>query len=202
MKKTGKITRKQYLLLAVFTIPMSCIVMVMLVLLMQGSYTTGYSGFGIDSHGILYVGTDSGIKKYQNGEVIGSVYPQTTRGYSFTVQSDDTLLLSISEKFITMDLDGNVLNMKDYEDDYHLRSEIEKSKRVFVDQKGSVYKVKLPFLRTTVYDQDGKIVFQMPVLDYVMRMLSIFIFIALFTFIPLFLYKVNGTSKRNQAVIH
>lgn len=196
------ISAKQVLALALFSFIMFMLLLVIFMIHMQGLFTYQYSGFGIDSHGILYVGTDSGIKKYQNGEVIGSVYPQTTRGYSFTVQSDDTLLLSVSDKFITMDLDGNVLNMKDYEDDYHLQSEIEKSNRVFVDQKGSVYKVKLPFLRTTVYDQDGKIVFQMPVLDYVMRILHIFIFIAFFTFIPLFLYKVNGTSKRNQAVIH
>ena len=126
MKVTVKVTKKQIYILAIFSIIIFIFFLSISILHSKGLYTVQYSGFGIDSHGTLYVGTDLGIKKYQNDIESGNINPQTSRGYSFTMQNNDTILLSVSDEFITMDLDGNVLSRKDYNGDYNLKSEIEK----------------------------------------------------------------------------
>ena len=196
MKVTVKVTKKQIFILAIFSIIIFIFFLSISILHSKGLYTVQYSGFGIDFHGTLYVGTDLGIKKYQNDIESGNINPQTSRGYSFTMQNNDTILLSVSDEFITMDLDGNVLSRKDYNGDYNLKSEIEKSRRSFEDQKGSIYTVKLPFLRTTVYNQNDEVIFQMPELDYSIRIMTIFVFIIMFVFIPCFVIKAIFAQRK------
>ena len=152
----------------------------------------------MDSHRILYVGTDSGIKKYKDEEVIGEIHQQTSRGYSFIVQSDNTILLCTGYEFITMNTDGTVLNRTDVDGNTRLKSEIRKSKCVFYDVNGLAYSVNHPFLRTTVYDENGMVVFQMPLLDYFIRILKIFVSLGFFIFGFWFLTVANKSRSTAQ----
>ena len=201
MKKAIRLPTKLIVALAISSWFFFIIFLTFFILHSLGIYTHQYSGFGIDTNGILYVGTDSGIKKYHNSEVIGEIYQQTSRGYSFTVQSDDTILLSTGYEFITMNSNGTVLIRTDVDGNTRLESEIRKSNRVFYNVNGSAYSVKHPLLRTTVYDESGKIVFQMPLLDYCFRILMIVFAIGFLIFGFWFIIRVNKLRNKVQTVL-
>ena len=81
-----------------------------LVLMNTGRVSITYSGFGVDSAGVLYVGKEGVIEKYDGNKMIGEISPQTSRGYAFTVKEDDTILLSTADMVYKLDLSGKVLD--------------------------------------------------------------------------------------------
>ena len=51
-----------------------------------GITTFSYTGFAVDSCGIVFIGKDSIIEKYFDGKKIAELDPKTSRGYAFTIQ--------------------------------------------------------------------------------------------------------------------
>lgn len=75
----------------------------------QCSVTISYKGFGIDSKGTLYIGKDSVIEKVNDGKVMVTISPKTSREYAFAIKEDDTILLSTASTVYTLDLSGNAI---------------------------------------------------------------------------------------------
>ena len=66
--------------------------------------------------------------------MIGSISPKTSRGYAFTIQKDDTILLSTASSIYTLDLSGNVI---DKQEDVGTKTfnELQKAKKIFITQE-------------------------------------------------------------------
>ena len=149
--------------------------------------TLSYSGFGLDSSGVLYIGTDSSIEKYLNGEQIGKIL-KPSRGYAFAVQNDDTILLSTASIVYTMDLDGNILTQRE-DIGTETFNQLQKKNKLFLANDGKTYRLKLIFGRTCVVSEEGEMIYQMPLLDYIASSVFFCSIFANFIVIPIIVYK-------------
>ena len=95
--------------------------------------------YAVDSAGQVYVGVNSKITVYQDGEPVRSFSPGTTRGYKFTMLENDTLLVSLGSDMHTMDLEGNILERFDRDDGTY--SHIALSFGKFVSPTGDTYQL-------------------------------------------------------------
>ncbi|MHB8963504.1 MAG: hypothetical protein ACYC5K_10170, partial [Saccharofermentanales bacterium] len=96
-------------LLVIYIAIMGPILIACLSMIISGLVTLSLSGFAFDSSGRLYLGKDAAIEVYEGGTLKYRISPMTSRGYIFTIQSDDTILLSTSSVVYTMNLNGEVL---------------------------------------------------------------------------------------------
>lgn len=139
-----------------------------------------FCGFGVDSTGNLYVGYGQRIEIYNNQVKVYEIRNRyTSRGYVFTVQSDDTLLLGTGTTLITLSLDGELIEK--VEDYTGKTSNLRASKRVFLTD-GKAYTASRSFGRLQI-SQGEEIVYQQPLPYYVLYLLS-------FVFVPLFVVNV------------
>ena len=98
-----------------------------------------YNGFGVDSAGRLYVGRGHHIEVWEDGQRVNTIRKGTSRGYVFTVQEDDTILLAMGHSVMVMDLEGTTI-LKDWEDERQETSDLlEENKFVFTDVTGAQY---------------------------------------------------------------
>lgn len=139
-----------------------------LILMNVGNVSITYSGFGVDASGVLYVGKEGVIEKYDNGKKIGEISPQTSRGYAFTVKEDDTILLSTADMVYKLDLSGKVLD--EWEDEGTSTFNDLQYIRKFVAKDGRQYAMKLHFGRTVICLGED-VIYKMPMLDYIVRIL-------------------------------
>ncbi len=154
------------------------------VLMSMGTVSITYSGFGVDSSGVLYVGKESVIEKYKDGKMIGTISPQTTRGYAFTIQKDDTILLSTASMVYKLDNSGNILD--EWEDEGTSTFNDLQFIRKFTAKDGRKYVMKSLFGRTVIYCND-EIIYQMPLLDYIVKILWFSCFLIGFVFAVMFI---------------
>lgn len=152
-------------------------------LIISGKVALFYSGFAIDSSDVLYVGTDAKIQKFYDGELIGTISPKTTRGYAFTIQKNDTILLSTASSVYIMDLSGNVID-KHEDIDTKIFNELQKSKNTFTSQSNREYVMKSQLGRTTIYSEKD-IIYQMPMMDYIIKILFFAAIISTFVVVPI-----------------
>ena len=75
----------------------------------QINETTRY-GFAVDSIGQVYVGKKEKIEVYCNGNLVRTIHPGTNRGYAFTIQKDQTILLAAGGMVDVLDLEGKLLD--------------------------------------------------------------------------------------------
>ena len=165
-----------------------------LFLIFTGTVTLFLHGFAVDSYGKLYLGKDSKIEVYDNSVLDYTISSMTSRGYAFTIQADDTILLSTSTIVYTLDLHGNVLNEEEDVDTKVINS-LEKRKKIFYSSNGDKYILKSPWGRTEIVlerDDDIDIIYQMPILDYVVRIVMLIVFVCFFIFIPMI---ITDTDK-------
>lgn len=187
MKNTGRLF---VYLFSVFPILAIC-----LVLIITGKVSISYSsGFGVDSSGILYLGTDTEIKKIYNGETVASISPQTSRGYMFTVQKDDTILLSTGSYVYVTDLSGNVINEK--EDPYtRTFNELQSTKNKFIASDNREYVMRSRFGRKIIYSGD-EVIYKMPLADYIVKIVFVLIFSGFIVFISLSVKEWYAVRKK------
>lgn len=159
-----------------------------LVLLISGNVTMFYNGFGIDSSGVLYVGKNLKIEKYLDGKVFATINPKTSRGYVFTIQKDDTILLSNGSTAYTLDLSGNVIN-KQEDTGTKIYNELRKGKNAFTTSEGKTYVINSRIGRTIVTSEEGIVVYEMPLLDYIVKLTFFFMMLSIFIFVPIIVYK-------------
>ena len=102
-------TFKQYKLVWIIAPILGVIMLICLFLYASGTVSLSMHGISVDHSGRLYVGEDHRIVVVDGGEIAGTITPPTAEAYLFTVQADDTILLSTSSKAYWMDLSGGIL---------------------------------------------------------------------------------------------
>lgn len=154
------------LVLIVFTTWM--LILMYVLCLSTGLICASYNGFAVDSNNYIYVGKNNTIEVQDgNGNKIREFSSVTDRGYKFTVNSNNEILLSTGDFLYTIDTEGNIKNKSEvhsYEDDLH---GVTRTK--FITSDGTVYKMRGLLLRTCIYRVDGNkktVVFKMPMFDY------------------------------------
>lgn len=176
--------------LAVVSIFLFCAIVPCLFLVITGTVQLSISSFAVDSKERLYVGTTKGINIYDNGELVDSINPKTSRTYRFTITEEDRILLSTSDKIYLMDLEGNVLETKeDLGADVY--NQLSYKKRTFTSPNGDIYKLH-SFGRSKIIKNENEVVFQMTGLSTVTK------YILRIAFIVLLLYLVTMLIRRSK----
>ena len=154
-------------------------------LFVTGIVSFGFNGFGVDSSGKIYVGIGHKIEVFEDGKKILTIKKGTSRGYCFTIQKDDTILLAGGEDVFIFDLCGKhtIAQWKDPSIEDHL----EENMYSFVTSGGDVYSATSPMGRLTIY-HDEKPIYKMPLQDYVGTILF-------FISIPFFVISVYLEKK-------
>lgn len=174
-------------MLVIYLIIVWPIVLACFLSMISGHVSISYSGFAIDSSDNLYVGKESKIEKYHDGVFIETINPKTSRGYAFTILDNDTILLSTASTVYTLDLDGNVISERE---DFGTKTfnSLQHQKK-FTAANGKTYFLKSSFGRKQIVSEDGDVIYNMPVKDYIVKLLIITAFISVFIFIPIIIYK-------------
>ena len=161
------------------------VMLISISLIGSGTVVTSYEGFALDSNENLYLGEYSKINVY-------SVDAHTSRAYAFTIQNDEILISTAETVYIT-DLSGNVINS--YKDtDTSLFNELKSNKDSF-SLNGSTYKMQKNFGRSRIVKDDGKVIYQMPLLDYIVK---IGILISMLWLAVLAIYLVISFRKKAE----
>lgn len=142
------------------------VMLISISLIGSGTVVTSYEGFALDSNENLYLGVYGKINVYKDGSLLYSVDAHTLRAYAFTIQNDK-ILISDAETVYIMDLNGNVISS--YEDaDTSLFNKLKKDKNSF-SLNGNTYKIQKNFGRSRIVKDNGKVIYQMPILDYIVK---------------------------------
>lgn len=122
----------------------------------------------------------------------------TSRAYLFTVQADDTILLSTSTDVYVLDLNGEVISRQPDEGTKTFNSL--QWKRKFTAADGDVYYKQWNFGRTRIdrVGNTGKYtVYIMPVGEYILKLLVIFAWICFMVTFPVCRLKAKGKSIKD-----
>ena len=185
---------KTFKSLVIFVAVIGPIMFTCLFLIITGTVTIFLSGFAVDTDNRLYLGKDSRIEVFDNGILDHTISPKTSRGYIFTIQSDNTILVSTGSIVYNLDIDGNVILQ---EEDFRSRVyyAIKKNGNPYYANNGEKYVLKYPWGRTEIIHEGNdqtEIIYQMPVLDYVTEILLVISIISLFIFIPRLILKIRN----------
>ena len=177
------------------------IIMFFLFMIITGKVCVSYEGFAVDSESNLYLGKDYAIEVLnENGEVLRNIFPFTSRGYKFTVTTDNTIIISTGEYLYTTDLLGNLIDKKtisDYTDDK--LNNINSHK--FTTSNGTVYVMKNFLLRTYIYrlEESQKVtVYKMPIFDYIVKLSAIMCFVSIIIVVPICIIKWRKMIKNTK----
>lgn len=164
------------------------IVIFCLITLMTGKACISYKGFAIDGDSNIYLAKDGVIDVLNpQGEILRTISPYTTRDYKFTLTSDNTIRICTGDYIYQTDLSGNLISKKELSDST-LDERIEMSRHKYVASNGTVYTMKNSLLRTYIYRMDGAqrtVVYQMPIFDYVVKVLAIVSFLSFIIVVPI-----------------
>ena len=127
-------------------------------------------GFGLDSSGVLYLGMNDQIVKYQGQEKISSI-PILFRAYAFEIRLDDTILCSDAKDSYVMNLEGRILQVieKTGSKEYN---RILSEKKAFIANDGQEYGMSTPFGRRVIKTRDGVIIWKTPIKDYLIHLIG------------------------------
>ena len=173
---------------------------------MTGVVCTSYQGFAVDNNHNIYLGKNRDIEVLNDqGIYINKIHPMTSRGYRFTLVDDSEIWISTGDHFYKKDLSDHMIEEKPislHTDDPLIGINFFTSRK-FTASNGTEYRMKLHFLRTHIYRYDGEkqiSVYTMPVLDFIVRMIKIWIFL---TFPVVFLIGIiksrQSYEKEKQA---
>ena len=181
-------------MLVIYLIIVWPIMLVCFLSMIAGHVSVIYNGFAIDSLDNLYVGKQTKIEKYYEGELIDTINPHSSRTYAFTIQNDEIILSNTSAVYI-MDLDGNVISKHE---DFETKTfnELQHQKK-FTTADGKTYFLKSSFGRKKVVSEDGNVIYNMPVKDYIVKLMFIAVFVISFIFVPTMIYK-----SRKEKISH
>ena len=128
------------------------------------------NGFGIDSSGTVYLGFNEKIMKYKDGEKIGRI-TKLPRGYAFEIYPDDTIHCASSSDTYIMDLNGNEIEIikNTGTKEYH---RMLREKNIFLASDGQKYEMRNPFGRRIITSEDGDMIWQMPLWDYLLFVIA------------------------------
>lgn len=133
-------------------------------LTMTHTVLLGYYGFAVDSSGNLYLGLDHQISVYSDGELIRTITTGTSRGFAFTIEDGDNLILSTSTVIYEMDLYGNVIEKSE---DENARKFLKMQRnKYFTTEDGCRYECKnvLGYIQIL---SEGEVIYKMPTWHYI-----------------------------------
>lgn len=163
-----------------------------------GKVCIDYYGFAVDDVGNIYLGMNSTMKVFDSdGDLLRSISPPTSRGYQFSILNN-RIVLYTGTFFYTMDLEGNVIEKVEITDENRLHlPEIRENK--CITSNGTVYLLKSRFFRSRIYRvEDNKkiMVYEMPLLDYAVKLIQVACCLGMVIGIPCFILKSRGTSLK------
>lgn len=173
--------KKMYRYLAIFGFSICSIIFPCLILIFTGTATPFIHCFAVDASDRLYIGTDSDIYVYDNGIMIGTINPHTSRGYMFTINEEQLIVLSTASKVHLMDLNGTILQTHDDPGAY-MYNQIQYKKRTFVSANGDEYKLIGEFGWTRIIKNRSELIYQISVLSFMVKVLIAVAAVALFLF--------------------
>lgn len=153
-----------------------------------------WDGFAVDENGLLYIGHTGEIDVIDQDYSIYILDVPTTRGFQFTIENGDTITVYTGAHSYKLDLAGNIL--EEAEPKWNLGI---KRNGPFTALNGLTYYMVSPWGRPQImYMLNGAetIVYQMPLKNYIGRILFIFVFIGQFYCVFTFLYWKYRRSKK------
>ena len=161
--------------------------------LMSGDAHIDYSGIAVHKDGNLYIGSEGNRtegKMYvidPSGNLVETFKVPAYSPYEFTV-TETGVLVNTNSYIYTLDLHGRVIKREEFSGPMRNLT----SPKEVVTEDGKVYTMKTHFLRTIVQVQEGETVstiFEMPMLDYVVRIMTRAVLLAIFIYVPFALYR-------------
>lgn len=136
----------------------------------SGRVAMRYVGFALDSAERLYVGKDTGIEVYENGNKIRTISPPSSRDYVFTVSDDkivSSVVTSAGNMIYVMNLEGEIIEKR--AESYGTYREMDRNSKRFVSESGNEYISSSYLGYYRIMRSDGVCVYSMPVLDYIVN---------------------------------
>lgn len=159
-----------------------------LILTFSDMVSVTFNGVAVDSKKHLYVGKDDKIEIYENGELLKMLKTKTDKVYYFTVQSDDTILISNGMMVYIIDFDENILDS--YKDvNSRTYSKLKNSKDVFTASDGTNYYRKSHFGKNIIVDSKDNQLYETPAFDYSIKLTVLIVFISWIILIPITIIK-------------
>lgn len=161
-----------------------------MILTLSGTVTFSYNGFAIDETGSLYIGQYEYLVVYDQGHMIKKIPLMTSKGYSFTIR-DNHLVVAANAKIYTTDLNGKILS----EEDDRLTqtyNELYRRRKSFETVDGQVYKSTNwlgYYIIWNINKQSSKIIYQMPIFDYIVKVIFIMTCIGMVTYFIIVLFS-------------
>ncbi len=163
-----------------------------------GKASVTMSGYAIDSSGNLYIGKEYEIQVYDSGILKYTINPQTSRAYVFTMDSNDRIILSTASTVYTMSLQGDVLSeIEDYGTSTY--NKLASRKRFFTAANGDKYTLVSILGRFVILRNNREIIYKMPVLDYVVKMLWWLVYLSSLVIVPIILVKWRRWDRKSSA---
>lgn len=161
---------KQFSKFLLVIIPINIIII--FVLTTSGLVSLVTHSFAVDSSGKLYVGKDSKIEVYRD-ELLLYKITNLPRGFFFTIEVDDTILLSDGSTVYVMDLNGNILSQRE---DNNGETHIELlNKKTYISKNGEEYRKQSNWGRVEIVhivNNYDIVIYRMPLLDYIVLILA------------------------------
>lgn len=189
-------SNKKIISIAVFTVAVALVGFCCVIALITGAAQPFILCFSVDSQELLYVGLDGRIEVYENGTIVNTISPQTSLGYVFTVQEDDTILLSTASEVFLLDLSGNVLDS--WEDrGTQTYNQIQKQKKETISINGSQYTSECVLGWSRIVRNDSETVYRISALSFCIKVLT---YITVLGLIALVIYVINGNEERKVSL--
>jgi len=150
--------------------PNGLIMMFSMFMLISGIAQPFIPRFALDSSERLYIGYNQEIAVFDGNQKIDSISPQTSRGYGFTINPDDTIFICTGDRSYLTDLNGNILEVFD---DINLTTnyEILHKGKSFTNIDGDEFKIKSPLGYTRIVKNDSDIIFRISPFSFVVKLL-------------------------------
>ena len=139
---------------------------------LTGAIVVSYYGFAVDNDGLLYVGKNSKIDVYDNGEYVETLY-RTTYGYRFTIQDEHLYIASGGLVEIT-DLSGILIKTVNDSNRNELMR-LNKQKKVVITEDARYVATNIfGFYKITKYNNDGgrEVIYHKPIFDFVLSLVG------------------------------
>lgn len=149
---------------------------------LTGICTISYNGFAVDYKGSLYIGFPEGkIKVFEDKQYVKTIFSGTNKGYDFTIVDGDKIYVYIAPQGYFLDLNGKRIDSP-YDEYTNLR-EFRPDKKEFVFDDNVIYKQQFNMGRTKfikISDGDVETIYEMPMVDYIVKVVLIMGYILAF----------------------
>lgn len=176
--------------LATFSVLFFCIIVTCLTLILSGAVNLSIHSFAVDTNHRLYVGTENKILVYQNGELVNTINPHTSKGYMFTICEDETIMLAAPSKVYIMDLKGDIV--REYED-FNMYNKLKTKRNSFTASNGDEYRKVGALGRTRIIKNNQDTVYRISLLSVIVKFFIIFSAISILVF-PVCLIRIERNS--------